>query len=128
MAAGLAAEPVTDPGAPAIVICGMLGVAAMGIQNAMSRTVLSEAGPTTIMTGNTTQIVIDAVDLRAAPPEARAAIRRRLGKMLPAVAGFAAGAIIGALAFKQFSFWCGLAPTAVLLGLAIRHPREKSTE
>uniref|UniRef100_UPI0039EF1894 YoaK family protein n=1 Tax=Bordetella sputigena TaxID=1416810 RepID=UPI0039EF1894 len=123
MAAGLAAEPVTDPGAPSIVICGMLGVAAMGIQNAMSRTVLSEAGPTTIMTGNTTQIVIDAVDLRSASPEARAAIRRRLGKMLPAVAGFAAGAIIGALAFKQFSFWCGLVPTAILLGLAIRRPR-----
>ncbi|OZI23541.1 DUF1275 family protein [Bordetella genomosp. 9] len=125
-AAGLAALPMTDPGAPVVVICGMLGVAAMGIQNAMSRTVLSEAGPTTIMTGNTTQIVIDAVDLRNASPEARASIRRRLGKMLPAVAGFAAGAIIGALAFKQFSFWCGLAPTAILLVLAIRHPREKS--
>lgn len=124
MAAGLAAEPVTDPGASAVVLCGMLGVAAMGIQNAMSRTVLSDAGPTTIMTGNTTQIVIDAVDFRNASPEARATIRRRLGKMLPAVAGFAAGAIMGALAYKQFSFWCLLLPTVSLLALAVRHPRE----
>jgi len=122
MATGLAVLPLTDAdaGAPLVVICGLLGVAAMGVQNAMSRTILSEAGPTTIMTGNTTQIVIDVVDLPSAAPEARAAIRRRLGKMLPAVIGFAAGAIIGALAFRHFSFWCVLLPTLILLILAIQ--------
>jgi uncharacterized membrane protein YoaK (UPF0700 family) len=122
MAAGLAVLPLAgaDAGAPLVVIGGLLGVAAMGVQNAMSRTILSEAGPTTIMTGNTTQIVIDVVDLPGAAPEARAAIRRRLGKMLPAVIGFAAGAIIGALAFRQFSFWCILLPSLLLLCLAIR--------
>ena len=127
MAAGVIASPITDPGTPLVVICGLLGVAAMGIQNAMSRTVLSEAGPTTIMTGNTTQIVIDAVDLPGATPEARAAIHRRLGKMLPAVAGFAAGAIIGAFAFKLFVFWSLLLPTVLLLVLAMQHGREKTS-
>ncbi len=125
MAAGLAAAPLTDPSAPLAVLCGLLGVAAMGIQNAMSRTILSDAGPTTIMTGNTTQIVIDAVDLPAAPPEARAAMRGRLGKMLPAVIGFAAGAVSGAFAFKLFLFWSVLLPTVLLLLLAIQHRREK---
>lgn len=126
MVVGLAALPLNDgdAGAPIVIVCGLLGVAAMGIQNAMSRTILSEAGPTTIMTGNTTQILIDIVDLPGATPEARAAIRRRMGKMVPAVAGFAAGAIIGALAFKQFSFWSLLLPTVVLLALAIQHRRD----
>lgn len=125
MVVGLAAAPLADPSAPLVVICGLLGVAAMGVQNAMSRTILSEAGPTTIMTGNTTQIVIDAVDLPGATPEARAAIRRRLGKMLPAVVGFAAGAIIGAFALKLFSFWSLLLPTVVLFVLAMQHRRDK---
>ncbi|OZI59854.1 YoaK family protein [Bordetella genomosp. 11] len=124
MVAGLVASPMSDPSAPLVVLCGLLGVAAMGVQNAMSRTILSDAGPTTIMTGNTTQIVIDAVDLPRATPEARAAIRRRMGKMLPAVIGFALGAIIGAFAFKLGSFWSVLLPTVLLLGLAVRLRRE----
>lgn len=124
MATGLAAAPLTDPSAPLVVLCGLLGVAAMGVQNAMSRTILSDAGPTTIMTGNTTQIVIDAVDLPGATPEARAAIQRRLGKMLPAVVGFAAGAVIGAYGFKLFSFWAVLLPTVLLFALALRRRGE----
>ncbi|AOB33545.1 permease [Bordetella sp. H567] len=124
MATGLVAVPLTDPSAPLVVICGLLGVAAMGIQNAMSRTLLADAGPTTIMTGNTTQIVIDAVDLPGATPEARAAIRRRLGKMLPAVIGFASGAIIGAFAFKLVSFWSLALPAVLLLSLSLQHRRE----
>lgn len=123
MVTGLVAAPITDSDTPLVVVCGLLGVAAMGIQNAMARTVLSDAGPTTIMTGNTAQIVIDAVDLPGAGPEARAAIRRRLRKMVPAVSGFAAGAIGGALAFNAFLFWSLLLPTLLLLALAIQQWR-----
>ncbi|MEK7318161.1 MAG: YoaK family protein, partial [Pseudomonadota bacterium] len=50
-------------------LAGMLAVVAMGIQNALSRTALADLGPTTIMTGNTTQVVIDLVDLTSASPE-----------------------------------------------------------
>ncbi|KWR82100.1 YoaK family protein [Cupriavidus sp. IDO] len=120
MVAGLAAMPMTDPSALMVVVTGLLGVAAMGIQNAMSRTALSDVGPTTIMTGNTTQIVIDAVDLLGAAPEARVAIRRRISKMGPAVIGFAVGAILGALAFARFSFWSVMLPAAMLFVLAIQ--------
>ncbi|WP_423199057.1 MULTISPECIES: YoaK family protein [unclassified Cupriavidus] len=125
MAAGLAAVPLTDPAASRVVVCGLLGVMAMGIQNATSRTLLAEAGPTTIMTGNTTQIVIDLVDLPSAAPEARAAIRRRLRKMVPAVAGFAAGAIAGALAYAHWSFWSVLVPTVLLVWLAAHLRRSR---
>lgn len=99
------------------ILAGMLAVIAMGIQNALSRTALADLGPTTIMTGNTTQIVIDLVDLSSAGPEQAGAIHARLRKMLPAVAGFAAGAVLGALAFAAISFWCVLLPVLLLAAL-----------
>lgn len=98
-------------------LAGMLAVVAMGIQNALSRTALADLGPTTIMTGNTTQIVIDLVDLPSAGPEQAMAIRARLRKMLPAVLGFAAGAVLGALAFAAVSFWSVLLPVVLLAAL-----------
>jgi uncharacterized membrane protein YoaK (UPF0700 family) len=99
------------------MLAGMFAVVAMGIQNALSRTALADLGPTTIMTGNTTQIVIDLVDLPTAGPEQAGPIRARLRKMLPAVAGFAAGAILGALAYAAISFWCVLLPALLLAAL-----------
>jgi len=98
-------------------LAGMVAVIAMGMQNALSRTALADLGPTTIMTGNTTQIVIDLVDLVSAAPEQAGAIRARLRKMLPAVAGFAAGAVLGSLAYVAISFWCVLLPVVLLAAL-----------
>ncbi|GAA7756348.1 MULTISPECIES: YoaK family protein [Cupriavidus] len=95
-------------------LAGMLAVVAMGIQNALSRTALADLGPTTIMTGNTTQVVIDLVDLTSASPEQTGAIVTRLRKMLPAVVGFAAGAVLGALAYQAVSFWCVFLPVLLL--------------
>jgi uncharacterized membrane protein YoaK (UPF0700 family) len=119
MAASLHAAPVTDPSAPAAILAGMLAVTAMGIQNALSRTALLDLGPTTIMTGNTTQIVIDLVDLPTSSGTQRDAIRRRLRKMGPALAAFALGAILGALAYARLSVWCVLLPTALLVAISI---------
>ncbi len=61
-------------------LAGMLAVIAMGIQNALSRTTLADLGPTTIMTGNTTQIVIDLVDLRRPAPSGQARSTRACAK------------------------------------------------
>jgi uncharacterized membrane protein YoaK (UPF0700 family) len=119
MAASLQAAPVTDPSAPAAIVAGMLAVVAMGMQNALSRTSLLDLGPTTIMTGNTTQIVVDLVDLPGASGPQREAIRRRLRKMAPALAAFALGAILGALGFARFSVWCMLLPTALLVAVCV---------
>lgn len=119
MAASLHAAPVTDPSAPAAIVAGMLAVLAMGMQNALSRTSLLDLGPTTIMTGNTTQIVVDLVDLPGASGPQRDAIRRRLRKMGPALAAFALGAILGALGFAGFSVWCMLLPTALLVAVCV---------
>lgn len=119
MAASLHAAPVTDPSAAAAIVAGMLAVVAMGMQNALSRTSLLDLGPTTIMTGNTTQIVVDLVDLPGASGPQRDAIRRRLRKMGPALAAFALGAILGALGFARFSVWCMLLPTALLVAVCV---------
>jgi len=119
MVAGLRISPITDAAAASAIATGLLAVVAMGIQNALSRTALADLGPTTIMTGNTTQIVIDLVDLPSAPQAQREAIRSRLGKMVPALAGFACGAMLGALAYSALSMWSVLVPV-VLLGVVSR--------
>ena len=63
MIAGGMTTPHEDPNDLGPVVAGLLGVAAMAVQNAGSRLILANHGPTTMMTGNTTQAVIDLVDL-----------------------------------------------------------------
>jgi len=119
LVAGLAASPITSGDAPLAILAGLSGVAAMGVQNAMSRLVLTDQVPTTIMTGNTTQAIIDLVDYFEHRTLENRPAGERLRKMIPAVAAFAAGAILGAFAFAGTSFWCLLVPIAVLIGLAL---------
>ena len=62
----------------AAIVTGMTFVAAMAIQNAAHRIHMPGAPPTTLMTGTTTQIMIDLADMiRGFPPEARNAARAR---------------------------------------------------
>jgi uncharacterized membrane protein YoaK (UPF0700 family) len=118
LAVGIAASPLIDGDAPLAILAGMMGVSAMAIQNAASRTVFQGHGPTTVMTGNVTQSVIDAVDLLfRATPEKSAATKSRFHKMWPPVIAFAAGAVAGALAYVGLGFLCLLAPILILVGL-----------
>ena len=78
------------------VVTGLLGVAAIAVQNAGSRLILANHGPTTMMTGNTTQAVIDLVDLVRGLPEEHPEARRRLKLLVPAILAFTAGALLGA--------------------------------
>jgi uncharacterized membrane protein YoaK (UPF0700 family) len=102
-------------GAPAIVV-GMTLVSAMAIQNAAQRIHLGAAPPTTLMTGTTTQIMIDIADMiRGVPVAAGDAMRSRLRRMCVAVASFAAGAAAGALLFNATGSWCFVLPPVVAL-------------
>jgi uncharacterized membrane protein YoaK (UPF0700 family) len=95
---------------------GMLLVAAMAIQNAIHRIHMVSSSPTTIMTGNTTQVMIDLADLsRRMSPEARLATRARLRRMSVSVAGFAAGCATAALIYAYEGDWCFLLPPLVAL-------------
>jgi uncharacterized membrane protein YoaK (UPF0700 family) len=119
MGAGVAVVPVTNPDALGPVLAGMMGVAAMAVQNAASRLVFTNHVPTTVMTGNTTQAVIDLIDMhRSGAPDLSASARQRLKLMLPGIAGFAMGAVAGAYGYIFLSFWCLLIPIAGLAGVA----------
>jgi uncharacterized membrane protein YoaK (UPF0700 family) len=100
---------------PALVV-GLTLVSAMAIQNAAHRIHLGAAPPTTLMTGTTTQMMIDLVDvIRGGPPDARAVIRGRLLRMTGNVVAFAAGCAGAALLYARFGVLCFLVPP--VLGL-----------
>jgi uncharacterized membrane protein YoaK (UPF0700 family) len=98
----------------AVLVTGMCLVAAMAIQNAVHRIYLGMLPPTTIMTGNTTQVMIDLADLmRGATPETRAAIRSRAARLIKSIATFAAGCAAAALIYAKQGIWCFLVPPAL---------------
>ncbi|MFD1709171.1 DUF1275 domain-containing protein [Ottowia sp. GY511] len=110
--------------APAF-LAGMLMVAAMAIQNAMQRMHMKSAPPSTLMTGNTTQVMIDLADLfRGASGSARGEAVGRLRRMVPAIIAFAAGCAVAALAYVSVGMWCfALPPLVGLLTLPwLREP------
>ncbi|QGZ64965.1 YoaK family protein [Paraburkholderia acidisoli] len=121
MIAGLFAAPITNADAPLTIVCGLLGAAAMGVQNAHGRLTARSVVANTVMTGNVTQAVIDVFDLLVpgtAHPDRRAA-RERLAHTLPPVAAFAVGAGGGALGYLLASFWALALPLVMLAALAV---------
>jgi uncharacterized membrane protein YoaK (UPF0700 family) len=71
-----------------------------------------------MMTGNTTQAVIDLVDLLRGLPGEYPQAKKRLKLLIPAILAFTAGALLGAYAYVTFSFWCLIVPIAALLAVA----------
>jgi uncharacterized membrane protein YoaK (UPF0700 family) len=112
--------PFPDSDAPAALLTGFAGIAAMAIQNAVQRVHYAAIPPTTLMTGNTTQAVLDAVDLwRPQAGTDTAAIRARLGRMLRGIASFAAGCAVAAILYYFVGFWCLALPVAVGAATAV---------
>jgi uncharacterized membrane protein YoaK (UPF0700 family) len=115
MLLGWAASPIHDTSALLPSLAGITGAVAMGIQNAVGRLLLPAVAPTTVMTGNVTQVVIDAVDrLRGA---ADAVTRQRAVGALGSVAAFGAGAIAAAFFFLWVGFASLLLPMVILAAL-----------
>jgi uncharacterized membrane protein YoaK (UPF0700 family) len=112
--------PFSDPDGMPLILTGMLLVIAMAIQNAAHRIYLASAPPSTLMTGTTTQIMIDIVDvLSLDSSEARQTALARLGRFVPAVIAFAIGCGAAAFFYITFQMWCFLLPPfAALLGIA----------
>ncbi|MEX8194585.1 YoaK family protein [Comamonas guangdongensis] len=99
--------------APAFA-AGMLMVCAMAVQNAMQRMHLPQLPPSTLMTGNTTQVMIDLADLlKGLGGDERSAAMGRLRKMLPAIVSFAVGCALAALAYVTLGMWCFALPPLV---------------
>jgi uncharacterized membrane protein YoaK (UPF0700 family) len=114
-ALAIARGPFSTGDGPAALTTGMLLIAAMAIQNAATRIHLPKAPPTTIMTGTSTQIMIDIADLGAGSltPEARAVVLPRLRAMAVAVVSFALGCAVAALVFTRFEMKVFLLPPLI---------------
>jgi uncharacterized membrane protein YoaK (UPF0700 family) len=123
MGVGQSIAPVTDVATSAALLAGMLGAAAMGVQNAGSRLIWQQLTPTTVMTGNVTQLVIDLVDVMRGTADV--GVRQRCVKFFWPVVAFGAGAIGGAFAYRYASFLALLVPAAILLGLIRAECREQ---
>lgn len=122
----VAALPAEHADRPEVMLAGLVGVCAMAVQNVGARVVFSHLAPTTIMTGNVTQIAIDLVDLLSSKSGLDEALRARIAKTWPPVGAFGVGAIGGALGVALAGPW-SLLPAAVLVailgGLYARAPR-----
>jgi uncharacterized membrane protein YoaK (UPF0700 family) len=96
-----------------LIVTGVFLVSSMAIQNGVHRIYLSEIPPTTLMTGSTTQIVIDCVDILKGHHDPQRTLR--LKPLSLSVSGFAFGCAAAALLFYFIGMWCFVAPP--LLGL-----------
>jgi uncharacterized membrane protein YoaK (UPF0700 family) len=103
---------VTASDTPLALLAGAIGAAAMGVQNAAAKLLLSNLTPTTVMTGNVTQLVIDLVDVVRGGADQ--AIHRRCAKFLWPILAFGSGCIGGAFAYIYAGFY-GLLPAIALL-------------
>ena len=112
------------------LVTGMTLVAAMAIQNAIHRMHMASTSPTTIMTGNTTQVMLDLADLtRRLSAEARIAAKARLRRMSASIAAFAAGCASAALLYAYQGDWCFLVPPLVgLYTLLVRESAPAGAE
>jgi uncharacterized membrane protein YoaK (UPF0700 family) len=116
----VALGPFPDSDAPAALLTGFSGVAGMAIQNAVQRVHYASIPPTTLMTGNTTQAVIDAVDIMSgAAASTSTNILERFGRTIRSVIWFAVGCALSAALFYFFGFWCLAVPVVVSVATVI---------
>ncbi|NIF54438.1 MULTISPECIES: YoaK family protein [Burkholderiaceae] len=119
--AGVSVAPITQSDSLPVIATGVIGALAMGVQNAHSRLIQRPGVPHTVMTGNVTQAILDALDmLSASADEAmHAAVRARFAKTMLAIVAFAAGALAGAMGLRYAGFWALLVPACALVGLSL---------
>jgi uncharacterized membrane protein YoaK (UPF0700 family) len=120
--------PVSNGDSPAAIAIGMTLVTAMAIQNALHRAHLSKLPPTTLMTGTTTQIMIDLAELMSgtATDHVRE-VKERLKRMATSLLSFAIGCTAAALAFVASPTWCFVLPP-VLVALCFLTPSGDPSE
>ncbi|MFC3651151.1 YoaK family protein [Dyella humi] len=119
--------PFPDADNIGTVAVGMIFVTAMALQNAVHRVHLSYAPPSTLMTGTTTQIMLDLADKwhGGLDEEQASAINSRIVRFSVNVAVFAFGCGCGALLFAIVSVKC-FALLPITAALAYVHNEAKT--
>jgi uncharacterized membrane protein YoaK (UPF0700 family) len=115
----VALGPFPDSDVPAALVTGFAGIAAMAIQNGVQRVHLSTIPPTTLMTGNTTQATLDAIDLLRGVDADKVVVRARFFATVRGIFFFAAGCAVAAVLYAWVGFWCLALPVVVGVASAI---------
>ena len=125
MACGHLADVARDADSAGTLVTGLVGVAAMAVQNTASRSAFVRLSPSTVMTGNVTQATMDLVDwlLGAMTREDAAA---RMGRLCPPIGAFAVGAVVAGVCANTLGFDALLLPGLALsmLWALLRRPTE----
>ena len=122
----VAAGPRLDPNAANAIVAGMLGVAAMAVQNGLVQISLKGAPSTAVMTSNVTRFMMDlGAMLLGRNPDEMAKARRRAQHTWPAIVGFTVGCGLGAACEAAVGLWslalpAGLALLALAMGVAAK--------
>lgn len=96
------------------VTIGMTLVIAMAVQNGLHRIHLGKMPPTTLMTGTTTQIMLDAaVLLNGSAGTHRPAVIGRMKRMTANLLAFAIGCAGAAIAITLIGVWCFVIPPMI---------------
>lgn len=111
-------EPFKDHESMIAIATGLLAATAMAVQNTAARTFLSDLPPTTVMTGNMIQIIVDSVDLLLGHGAVRDK-RARLAKLVPMLLAFVAGTLAGAVGYLTVGFISLLLPVLAIAGVSI---------
>lgn len=115
MLTGLSASPIGNEQTPFLIFCGCLGATAMGMHSAYTRLLMPHLPPTSMMTGNVTQIVLDVLELLLG--RGNSETKERISKFFWPIVGFACGAMTAALGYLHFGFWALLIPITILIML-----------
>ncbi|MCK0206711.1 DUF1275 family protein [Starkeya koreensis] len=108
---------------PDAVMMGMTLVSAMALQNALHRTHLADAPPSTVMTGTITQLLLDATHVWKPQAGADPAmVRQRLRRFGLFLASFSAGCAAAAVLYLVAGVWCFLVPPLVALAEILTLP------
>lgn len=113
---------------PGEIIIGMTLVIAMAIQNAVHRVHLPDMPPSTLVTGTTTQIMLDFTDVLLGGKEDKKPLLRRLKQLIPALILFILGCALAAIAYRLFGRLCFFVPAIIILFAIYGYLREDATE
>ena len=102
MLAGLSFEPFDNPSSLHVAITGGLGLMALAVRNTSSKTLIKHISPSTMMTGNTTQL---GIDLSNYLRNRTVAHKQAVMKSFSIVFGFVVGAFLGAFLYVKLDFW-----------------------
>jgi uncharacterized membrane protein YoaK (UPF0700 family) len=124
MLTGALLAPLPSADAWQTMLTAFLSVSAMALQNVTMVLVLHFHAPTTVMTGNITNLAVHQLNATSAfryrigaPPKlSRGALIRRYGI---AIASFIAGAALGGYGYSTAGFWALAAPAAALSALGV---------